>query len=66
MSRDEKVEIIKKLAWQTYTRCTAMQASDHVKFKATRFFLTIWLTIDDKTLDTFLNDLKRRGYTIPG
>lgn len=66
MSRDQKVEIIKRLAWETYSRCTAMQCSDHVKFKATRYFLTIWLTISDETLDTFMDDLKRRGYTVSG
>jgi hypothetical protein len=67
MTPAEKVEIIKRLAWHTYTRCTAEKyCSDHVKYRATRFFMTIWLSIDENTLDTFLLDLKRRGYTIPG
>ena len=66
MTPEQKVEVIKSLAFRHYTTCLAMtdRPRDH-RMKAAKAFQDIYLDISTGNLDTFIQNLRNRGYKIP-
>ena len=66
MTPEQKVEVIKSLAYRHYTTCMAMAdcPRDH-RLKTAQAFLDIYLDISTGNLNTFIQNLRNRGYKIP-